>query len=384
MTTFEENAEQFGIGAPEEDYNEDIYAPVRLSNSTRRMMTPTEMAQDRVNTYSPTGRMMREQEMLRQKELLEIDRLEDEAYAREIEKRAKAAAWNDKVKAQEHGSAVSSMLLDLDPTQSDYLSKVDQALSKYPLAKLDPQIGSLLESRQAVYNVAKEERDKAEAAQLRQTERLENREDNQKFQMDSARIARDEQLRTNIELKVADMSAEGQNAYKKLLSENKTPLEAFQAARIEDKGVVTLKDANMANRLVQNYDRQIAQARKAIDEINSDLTAGEADKAARRSVHETTISNLTTDRELEAAVVDSYWESKGGRPKPKNVADQPGPTVPQGDTPRSGAAPAADALTPSVDPQKIRAAVDWAKANPDDPRSKVIFDRVKGLKNDAL
>jgi hypothetical protein len=62
MAILEDNAAEFGISSPGTDYNEEIYAPVRLSNSTRRRLTPTEQAQQNVNMYSPSGRMMREQE----------------------------------------------------------------------------------------------------------------------------------------------------------------------------------------------------------------------------------------------------------------------------------------------------------------------------------
>jgi hypothetical protein len=113
-------------------------------------------------------------------------------------------------------------------------------------------------------------------------------------------------------------------------------------------------------------------------EIDADLLSSPDVKAARKSQFEAQIQDLQTAREMEAAVLDSYWESKGGRPKPKQ--DDAPPTG--GATPGASAAP--NSLTPSVDPKKVRAAVEWAKANPDAPQSKEILDRVKGLTNDSL
>jgi hypothetical protein len=353
MAILEDNAAEFGISSPGTDYNEEIYAPVRLSNSTRRRLTPTEQAQQNVNMYSPSGRMMREQEdfeLRREKELLAIDQMQDEAIDREISKRVKAAAWNDKVLAQKQAGEVSQALIDLDPTQPDYQSQVDMILRDRPLAPMDAKISGLLEGRGAIYTEAKKERERQQMMLDRNQERLDARKDNQEFQMDAARISREENTRTNIELKVADMSAEGQNTYKRLLEEGKQPMEAFQAARIDDKGVVTLKEANMANRLVQNYDRQISQAQKAIIAIDADLLKSDAEKAALKEPFQSQIEGWNTDKMLEQAVLDAYWDSKGGRPKPKQDDAQPtgGATPSSSTSPDAAESPRANAETPTI------------------------------------
>lgn len=299
-------------------------------------MKPTEIAQAKVNFYSQGGRMEREREA----ELLALDKIKDEEFSRKIDKRVKAAAWNDKVRAQQQANEVSQALIDLDPTAPGYQSQVDMILKDRPLARMDSKISGLLEGRNAIYNEAQKERDRQqiiadriqerkEASEDRQQEREEAREDNQQFQIEAARVSREENTRANIELKVADMSADGQNTYKRVLEEGKSPMEAFQAARIDDRGVVTLKDANMANRLVQNYDRQISQAQKAIASIDSDYSKSDEEKLALKEPFQTQIETWGTSKELEQAVLDAYWDSKGGRPKPKQndtAAPKPAPT----------------------------------------------------------
>jgi hypothetical protein len=323
MASLIDSASQFGVGSPDDGYDKEIYAPVRLSNSTRRYNSAEDMV--RADMFESSFRNQLDQEQLARR--LELDKMQDEEFNREIQKRVNAAAWNDKVRAQQQAGEVSQALIDLDPTQPDYLTQVDTILRDKPLARLNENISQLLGGRGAIYAEAQKERERQQMMLDRNQERLDARKDNQEFQMDAARISREENLRTNIDLKVADMSAEGQNTYKRLLEEGKQPMEAFQAARIDDKGVVTLKEANMANRLVQNYDRQISQAQKAIIAIDADLLKSDAEKAALKEPFQSQIEGWNTDKMLEQAVLDAYWDSKGGRPKPEDApAAKPAPT----------------------------------------------------------
>lgn len=273
-TTFEEQANEFvESGQSDQDYNADIYAPVKLSNSTRRYASARDAMVGGIAENSVYSRTIQNEQARR----MQMDQMEDEAYNRQIEQRSKAAAWNDKVLAQQHGSGLSSMLGDLDPTQPDYLSKLDQALTKYPLAKVDPQIAPLLESRQAVYNVAKEQRDRAEALTQRQTERLENREDNQQFQMDSARIAREENQRYDIEKDVTKYSPEAQVAYRKAVAEGKGVTEAAGIARAEDNKIITRDEYSAASDRVVDINRAIDRARTLLNQKPDVLSSTDPD-----------------------------------------------------------------------------------------------------------
>jgi hypothetical protein len=50
---------------------------------------------------------------------------------------------------------------------------------------------------------------------------------------------------------------------------------------------------------------------------------------------------------MEAAVLDSYWESKGGRPKPKQDDAAPKPS-PSSESSDAAEAPTANAETPTI------------------------------------
>lgn len=377
MTTFEENAEQFGVGAPAEDYSEEIYAPVRLSNSTRRMMTPTEMVQERVNTFSPAGRMIREQEAARQKELLEIDRMEDEAYAREIEKRAKAAAWNDKVMTQQHASRVMESLVDLNPADPDFLTKKDSLVGQYPMALLDDRVKGVLDSKSSIFEIARQERDKAAevaAAQARARDNTDYNIAKQREENDRVRAVSDE---SEMLQNVAKLPAEARAAFEAARKEGKPLYEAMGAANDVASQFISQKDYGLALRDVSS---RMTQNTQLMRELKSIPSYSETAAEDRQRLMDAIEANNLAIQEAQVTFIEPYRQRKGA----DTTANNPGSTVPQGDSPRSGASPAPDALTPTIDPKKIRAATEWIRANPDDPRAKKLQEQLKGMTRGSL
>jgi hypothetical protein len=317
---FDGEESNFGNSSTEENYNKEILAPVKLSNSTRRMTNYTDLAQQRVNEFSYVAQLERESAYKRQKQLEELDRMEDEAYNRKIEQRAKAAAWNDKVKAQEQGLAVADELGALDPTQSDYESKVADLTIRFPLAQFDARVKSVLDAKKTIYDTTKAERDKAEERRLREEERTAAREDaqedraaareaNQEFQLNSAKIARDSTLET----KLADLSPEAQAKFEEVRASGGDTNKAFREAKLVDRDTVTLKEANMSNRMIQSYNREISKVREDMAKIDSDLLMSPEDKANRAASYKQDLDALVEARDMEKSTVDSYWASRGGR-----------------------------------------------------------------------
>jgi hypothetical protein len=320
---FEVKKSNFGTPSTEENYNEEILAPVKLSNSTRRMMSYADMAQQRVDEYSYAAELDRESEerqRLRQKQIAELDRMEDEAYDRKIEQRAKAAAWNDKVKAQEHGLAVADSLTALDPTQPDYEIKVAELVGAYPMSVFDDRIKSVIAAKKSIYDTTKAERDKAESRRIQeqdraaaredaQEDRAAAREDNQEFQLNSAKIARDSTLET----KLADLSPEAQAKFEEVRASGGDANKAFREAKLVDRDTVTLKEANMSNRMIQSYNREISKIREDMAKIDSDLLMSPEDKANRSASYKQNLDELVEARDLEKSTIDSYWSSRGGR-----------------------------------------------------------------------
>jgi hypothetical protein len=311
-TLSEDDSGNFGKPSTEENYNKEILSPVRLSNSTRRMMKPTELENERVAYNSFASRLAREDEeemIKRQAQLQQLDNLEDEAYNRKIEQRAKAAAWNDKVKAQEHGLAVADSLTALDPTQPDYEIKVSELVGAYPMSVFDDRIKSVLTAKKSIYDTTKAERDKAEERRIKEQDRAAAREDNQEFQLNSAKIARDSALET----KLADLSPEAQARFEEIRASGGDTNKAFREAKLVDRDTVTLKEANMSNRMIQSYNREISKVREDMAKIDSDLLMSPEDKANRAASYKQDLDALVEARDMEKSTVDSYWASRGGR-----------------------------------------------------------------------
>lgn len=275
-TPFEVNSNNFGTPSTEENYNKTILEPVQLSNSTRRMMKPTELENERVSYNSFASRLAREdeQEMLkRQSDLMDLDRMEDEAYDRKIEQRAKAAAWNDKVKAQEQGLAVADELGTLDPTQPDYESKVADLTIRFPLAQFDARVKSVLDAKKSVFETTKAERTKAEEFRVKQEDRAAAREDNQEFQLNSARIARESNQQYDIEKEVSKLDIKAQDAYRNAVASGKTRTDALGLARDEDSKVISKSEYDSSRGTVRDLRRSISQIQTALSETPDALSA---------------------------------------------------------------------------------------------------------------
>jgi len=311
-TPFEVNSNNSGTLSTEENYNKEILQPVKLSNSTRRMMRPTELESERVAYNSFASRLAREDEeemIKRRAQLQDLDRLEDEAYDRKIEQRTKAAAWNDKVKSQEHGIAVADSLGALDPTQPDYESKVGDLVAAYPMSVYDDRIKAVLAAKKSIFDTTKTERNKAEERRIKEEDRTAAREDNQEFQLNSAKIARDSALET----KLADLSPEAQAKFEEVRASGGDANKAFREAKLVDRDTVTLKEANMSNRMIQSYNREISKIREDMAKIDSDLLMSPEDKANRSASYKQNLDELVEARDMEKSTIDSYWESRGGR-----------------------------------------------------------------------
>lgn len=309
---FEVDSNNSGTSSTEENYNKEILQPVKLSNSTRRMMKPTELESERVAYNSFASRLAREDEeemIKRQAQLEGLDRLEDEAYDRKIEQRTKAAAWNDKVKSQEHGIAVADSLGALDPTQPDYESKVGDLVAAYPMSVYDDRIKAVLAAKKSIFDTTKTERGKAEERRIKEEDRTAAREDNQEFQLNNAKIARDSALET----KVADLSPEAQAKFEEVRASGGDANKAFREAKLVDRDTVTLKEANMSNRMIQSYTREISKVREDMAKIDSDLLMSPEDKANRAASYKQDLDALVEARDMEKSTVDSYWASRGGR-----------------------------------------------------------------------
>jgi hypothetical protein len=258
-----------------------------------------------------------------EKQRLELDAARSSIYDQDMERRRKEAEWYDREETRKQGMAAMDRISKLMPSSPAYLEEKSKIMGDLPMAGLDKNVAAVFQTKDKIYEEAQKSREKSQELKIKSEDRVANREDNQAFQLDSSRIAREENVRNNIELKVADMSDDGQKSYETLISQGKPPMEAFRAARLQDKGVVTIKEANMANRMVQGYNRQIATAQSALDKIESDFTISDEEKKARGMDYRSQIADFETARDLEAAVLDAYWESKGGRPEPKSNSRQP-------------------------------------------------------------
>jgi hypothetical protein len=319
-TPFESNAEEF-VGARPSSASSSYEIPdaPKLSNSTRRMISAREVFAEQAYDSSLMAR--RENSMERQR--VDMDAARSQLYDQDMERRRKEAEWYDREETRKQGLAAMDRISKLMPNSPTYLEEKSKIMGDLPMAGLDKNVAAVFETKDKIYDEAQKSREKAQELKVKSEDRVASREDNQAFQLDSSRIAREENIRNNIELKVADMSDEGQESYETLISQGKPPMEAFRAARLQDRGVVSIKEANMSNRMVQGYNRQISTAQAALDKIESDLTISDEEKEARGMDYRSQIADFETARDLEAAVLDAYWESKGGRPEPKSNSRRP-------------------------------------------------------------
>ena len=330
MAILEDNAAEFGVTSPESDYNEEIYAPVRLSNSTRRMLTPTEQAQQNVNMYSPSGRMMREQEdfeLRREKELLAIDQMQDEAIDREITKRTKAAMWNDKVRSQQQAGEASQALIDLDPTQPDYQTKVDSILKDRPLARLNPQVSSLLEGRGAIYTEAQKERERLMALEDRKAVSQENIFLNQQMSRETADINNAAQRQAELRKETDKMGPAARAEFNKRIQETGNYEEAATAARDIQDTEVTPKIYETALQRVNDLNRSITSTRKTIADLQSDVMNKDSQET-KDLIEELQSGIVGYKAEISSAkarYIDPF-NAKFGGDKKDDAAPKPAPT----------------------------------------------------------
>jgi hypothetical protein len=322
---FEDTAADFGVASPEADYNEEIYAPVQLSNTTKRITKPVDLAQEQVDYYSMSGKLNREKEdyeRKRQADLLQIDKMQDEAYDRQIEMRAKAAQWNDKVKAQEHGSAVSGALTSLDPTDPEYQSKVDSLISQYPLAPFDAKIKSVLDSKKALFDSVKTERDKVRDAAIARS----NSDYNAQRQLEVNKLTTDYSNEVKTRDDVSKMSKEARSAFNESMSADGSNIyEARGAANDVASTEVTFKDYDTALERVNDLGRTIKAYRTEKDKLATNLAADPATVEKLSAAYDADIEAMQKEmRSKQLRFIDPYEKKKGGdtqeRPEPSSSA----------------------------------------------------------------
>lgn len=322
---FEDTATDFGVASPEANYNEEIYAPVQLSNTARRITKPVDLAQEQVDYYSMAGKLDRDKadyERKRQADLLQIDKMQDEAYDRQIEKRAKAAQWNDKVKAQEHGSAVAGSLASLDPTDPEYQSKVDSMIAQYPLAPYDARIKSVLDSKKAIFDNVKAERDKVRDAAIARS----NSDYNADRQLEVNKLTTDYSNEVKTKDDISKMSPEARSAFDKTMSEEGADIyKARGAANDVAASEVSFKDYDTALERINDLGRMVKSYRTEKDKLATNLAADPATVEKLSAAYDADIEAMQKEiRSKQLRFVDPYEKKKGGdaqdRPEPSSSA----------------------------------------------------------------
>jgi hypothetical protein len=360
---FLDNASEYGV-ENDSSIDEEIYAPVRLSNSTRRFNSASDYRRDLIDSYSPDAQM--EQEAIARR--LEIDKMQDEAVNREIANRVNAAAWNDKVRAQQQAGEVSQALIDLDPTQPDYLMQVDTILKDKPLARMNENISQLLGGRAAINAEAQQERERMRALEDSKAVAQENIVLNQQMSRETAEINDAAQRKAELRKETDKMGPAARAEFNKRVQETGDYEAAATAARDIQAKELTPTVYRDTLRRVNDLNQNIAAARKTIADLQGDILKKDTPETTDmiKELQSGIVGYKAEIEDAQARVINPYI-SKFGTPDKKDDA-APKPTT--SDAPKSAGIP--DGIRSS--------AKAWLKNNPNHPEA----ERIRAmLANDA-
>jgi hypothetical protein len=340
-TSYADTAAEFGV-VPEPDIDPELLKPVRLSPTTRRQVGIMDQAQLDVNTLSMDARIDAKQ----QAQLLEQDAMEDEAWNRDVDMKTKAVAWNNKVLSQQHGTAALDSMMDLLPTDPEYATKKASIIKQFPLAIADPRINAIITANDEAFSAVEKARLADEARQtkledrtadleLRQTQRVENREDQQLATRQNAT----DTFEQNIRLKVADLSPEAQSLYDEGVAAGKSPIDAFRQAKQISRAEVSIRDAAEAGRQQTAIKSQLSKLQELLVEAY--------DPQQKESI-QAEIDNLSDRWQLEDEIVKTYRATKNIKKDPK-AAEKPAPAD------KPAAAPSTVDVTKLTNEQKAEA-----------------------------
>jgi hypothetical protein len=306
MATYLEDATQT-LGVTGSEYDEEIYAPVSLSSTTRRAIRPTEMTQNDVNYFSIGAKLDRER-----------DAYYDAQHDKEMERRAKAAAWNDKVKSQQQGAVVAEALVDLDPTASDYLSRVSELRTQYPMGVLSDSVKSTMKGKDDVYKETYESRKRAEEQRISRENSDYNRDQQLEVNLQSTTASK----QAGILEDVSKMDIRARTAFKEAVDAGNSPLEAFSIANDTQKTEITSSDYRVALSNVAKLRSDKRKYETEIAKFKADILSQDSEEAKEA------IRNLETELTIvDSEIGDWYdtsinpYKASRGQANPKSEPD---------------------------------------------------------------